>query len=342
MRWIGILLATLVVGGAIVAGGYFWLLGPTEPGSRPQMVVVKPGSGLGQIAQTLQARGLIRSSAAFLLHLRLSGQDRAVKAGVYAVKPGLDATRVAALLIEGRSQSKHLTIPEGYSLQQIAGRLNEFNPQAAQQFIEAAQRPERFSEEFAFLKELPPTRNLEGYLFPDTYVLHDDPDIGVTLIRMMLTRFEAVSLDAYATLAARSPLPLHQALTLASIVEKEAVHAAERPLIAGVFYNRLRIGMPLGSDPTVEYALKRHQGAKGLSLRDVQIDSPYNTYRKVGLPPGPIANPGLDSLTAVLKPQPTDLLYFVARGDGTHWFTHNYRDHLNAQRQIIASQQHKL
>ena len=194
-----------------------------------------------------------------------------------------------------------------------------------------------YREEFAWLNALPAGASLEGFLFPDTYVVAPAPGFEKDLVRMMLTRFDQVVSPVYDDRPDPAGLKLYQAVTLASIVEKEARHAEERPTIAGVFYNRLATHMPFGSDPTVEYALNKHQGAKGLSFKDVAVDSPYNTYKHAGLPPGPIANPGLASVQAVLSPEKTPYLYFVARGDGSHAFTRTYAEHLATQRAIWAA-----
>ncbi|MGE5707225.1 MAG: endolytic transglycosylase MltG, partial [Bacteroidota bacterium] len=171
---------------------------------------------------------------------------------------------------------------------------------------------------------------LEGYLFPDTYYLARGSN-DLRLIEVMLKRFSQVALPAWKNRATKH-LSFHEVITLASIVEREARIPSERPLIAGVFLNRLKIRMPLGSDPTVEYALGRHQNEKGLSLRDIQVASPYNTYKYAGLPPGPIACPGLASIQAVLHPESTSYLYFVARGDGSHHFSKTLGEQIRAQR----------
>jgi UPF0755 protein len=151
----------------------------------------------------------------------------------------------------------------------------------------------------------------------------------------MLSRFAQVALPELQ--ANGAPLGVYQRLIMASIIEKEAVHPRERPTISGVFYNRLALRMPFGSDPTVEYALGRHQGNRGLTYKDIAIESPYNTYKYPGLPPTPIANPGLASLRAAVQPARTEMLYFVARGDGSHVFTRSYREHLAAQARIVAA-----
>ncbi|MNX71378.1 putative aminodeoxychorismate lyase [compost metagenome] len=231
--------------------------------------------------------------------------------------------------MEGRGRQQRLTVPEGYSAGRIAKLLDQRAAGDGARFLELVARPEAFADKYPWLADVRPT--LEGYLFPDTYLYEGDRIDERRLIEQMLSRFEAVILKDYRA-EANPILPLPEALTLASIIELEAARPEERTLISGVFHNRLKLKMRLGSDPTVEYALGRHQGNRGLTFKDVRIDSPYNTYRYAGLPPGPIANPGRASFQAALHPEPTTYLYFVAKGDRSHAFTRSYAEHLDAQR----------
>ncbi|MBC7472743.1 MAG: endolytic transglycosylase MltG [Candidatus Sericytochromatia bacterium] len=192
-----------------------------------------------------------------------------------------------------------------------------------------------FKEEFPFLTKLDTNNSLEGYLFPDTYDITGGKEID--LVYLQLKRFENTIYEAWQNKPADWKMSLNQTLTLASIVELEAQKPSERAVIAGVFVNRLKQGIPLGSDPTVEYALGWHQSAKGLSLNDVKVNSAYNTYKNAGLPPGPISNPGLAAFKATLKYDNTPYLYFVAKGDGSHVFTRTYSEHLHAQSLIIKN-----
>ena len=335
MNWIAAPLAALALVVAAWAG-YNSQLGPTGHDTHKQLVVIKPGSGVSAIAHQLEHEGLIKSAWAFSIYLRTHGSDRTIKAGMYALAPAMGARGVADVLVEGRGENRRVTVPEGFSIRQIAEALDERQPGSGARFAALAGDANFFAPRFPFLAKLPAGASLEGFLFPDTYVIAPEPGYEADLIDMMLTRFSQVVLPAYEA-AATHRLDLVQTVTMASIVEKEARHPEERPRIAGVFYNRLAAHIPLGSDPTVEYALHKHQGANGLSLRDVAVDSPYNTYKYAGLPPGPIANPGLASIQAALGPDTTPFLYFVARGDGSHAFTRTYAEHLAAQRQIIAA-----
>jgi UPF0755 protein len=337
MRWIWIV-AVLVVFVVPVGGllAYEHLLGAPSDKEKRQLVVIEPGSGVSLIANQLESHGLLRNAQAFSLWVRLKGWDRSIKAGVYAIAPNMGARRVATLMFSGQGESERVTVPEGYSLRQIASALEADKAGSGEVFLDLTAHATEFEADFPWLRELPQGASLEGFLFPDTYVIGVGAANERDLVRMMLARFAQVVMPAYDARPSGHSLSLAQTVTLASIVEKEARHAEERPTIAGVFFNRLATRMPFGSDPTVEYVLQKHQGAKGLSFKDVAVDSPYNTYKYPGLPPGPIANPGLASIKAVLAPSKTSYLYFVARGDGTHAFTKTYAEHLAAQRAILS------
>lgn len=325
-----------------IAGGLglvvlLMLLSPLSPVGRPgapvRYVTVAETRDLYKLGVHLQQRRVVRNRFAFALLAQIMGAQGRIHPGTYAFSPGQSAWGIVSSLMEGRGQVLRVTVPEGYSVAKIGQMLEARGLGSRQEFLGLAEHPERFVARHAWLKELPSGATLEGFLFPDTYLFPAGPLDETLLIDRMLERFEAV-IRREDRMTTAPAMPLFQAVTLASIIELEAVRPEERPLISGVFQHRLKIGMRLGSDPTVEYALGRHQGHKGLSLKDVRIDSPYNTYRYPGLPPGPIANPGLASFQAALHPQQTNYLYFVARGDGTHVFTRTFRDHLAAQRRL--------
>ncbi len=332
----------IVLGGLGLATGYDWLLGPAGTSSKVQLFVVKPGTPVAVIAHDLETRHLIKSDNVFRIYLRMAGLDREIKAGAYALAPAMGARGIAKELVAGRDERTRVTVPEGCAIAQMAKRLEARQKGAGDRFRTLVGRPDAFVAEFPWLKQLTPGASLEGFLFPDTYVVNEGAEGEQSLVRLMLSRFEQVGMLAYQKRQPPASLTLGQWVTMASIVEKEARKPAEREVIAGVFYNRLAQRIPFGSDPTVEYALGWHQDAKGLTLRDVQVDSPYNTYRHAGLPPGPIASPGLASLLAALQPARTPYMYFVARGDGSHVFTRTYAEHLAAQREVVrAAREHR-
>ena len=327
------LLASSALAVLVLASTWLSVTPAAGPGAETRMFTVASGSGVGKVASTLQEQGFIRNALAFRLLAKLTGSESQIKAGLYALTPAMSPREILRWMVQGKAEQKRLTFPEGYSVRQMAKVLEDEGIGSAERFMTLAADPDRFRDRFPWLDALPEGATLEGFLFPDTYEYGGTQLPEDALIAVMLARFEKVGLPAWEAESAPR-LDLFKTVTLASIVELEAQSPPERPLIAGVFYNRLKLRMPLGSDPTVEYALGWKQGSKGLTFKDVKVDSPYNTYRNAGLPPGPIANPGLASLKATLNPQETPLLYFVARGDGTHQFSRTYAEHLAAQRRI--------
>lgn len=325
-RWllIGSLAATLSIGVAAA-----WAFTPPSDFREPTTLRIEAGDGLKQVVWRLRQQGLIRSADLTYLYARMT-MPPVLQPGVYRLAPGGPAALLGNIA-RGEFEVVRLTIPEGWSIERAA-KLAAGRGLDAAAYADSAIHAPALAERYPFLATLPPGRTLEGYLFPDTY----DVALGAEsrLIGRQLDRFADQVLPVWQKRPANWPLTLDQTVALASIVELEAQVARERPLIAGVFLRRLQIGMPLGSDPTVEYALKRHQGDKGLSYKDVAIESPYNTYRYPGLPPTPIGNPGLASFKATLAPEASPYLYFVARGDGSHVFTRTYAEHLAAGRRI--------
>lgn len=300
-------------------------------------IQIPNGTGAQQIGQDLQAAGLIRSVHAWRLWtywLSLSDREGGYKAGTYKLSPTQPLAVIADQIWAGEVMQLSFTIPEGWSLQQMATYFESLGYFTAQDFLTAAsQIPQT---QFPWLPSNLP--HLEGYLYPDTYQLPSDRVTPEQIIQQMLKRFEQVALPLYQQAQTRTRLTLDQWVTLASLVEKEAVVPQERSLIAGVFAARLRRGMKLESDPTVEYGLGFRQTAdQPLTYEQVRTPSPYNTYVNPGLPPTPIASPGLESLKAALYPQSTDYLFFVARYDGTHFFSKTIEAH-QAARDAIRKQ----
>lgn len=303
-----------------------------RPGASVRYVNVQEKASLSQVAMALQTRRLVRNAAAFKLLAKVSGTETKIKPGYYALSPELSAWDVLQYLATGKGRMLRLTVPEGYSVFRIARLLESRGVGDGMKFLRLIEQPSRFMARHPWLADVGPLPSLEGYLFPDTYLFEGERIDEGQLIDEMLKRFKAVVVKAYERDAA--PVgKFRDSLILASIIELEAVRPEERAIISGVFHHRLKLGMKLGSDPTVEYALQRHQGANGLSFRDVKIDSPYNTYRYAGLPPAPIGNPGLASFNAAIHPADTPYLFFVAKGEGRHAFTRTYREHLAAIRQ---------
>ena len=295
----------------------------TRVGDAPVVLVVSPGANARTIAQQLVSLGLVDHPAIFQSLVRWRGAGADLRAGRYVLECELSLDDLVRLLRKGAGERHDITIPEGRNMEQIAETAGARGI-SAERFLELARDP-------APIRDLDPAApDLEGYLFPDTYdiPLRDDP--AADLIDAMLARFRSV-IAPFRPQLATSDLSLRELVTLASLVELETAQGSERPRIAGVFLNRLERRMRLQTDPTVIYALRLRGGYDGnIRKRDLDIDSPYNTYRYAGLPPGPIASPGREALHAVLHPTTGDELYFVSRNDGTHHFSRTLREHERA------------
>ena len=288
-----------------IAGMLVWWR--SIPG-KPVTIVLPEGASSRQIAHILKSRNVISSPAAFLAVAAVSGRLSRLKSGVYSLSPRSSVVTVLMAVSEGKKRLGRVTIPEGFTAAQIADLLAEKKVVDRERFLSLARE-----------------RHLEGFLFPQTYFF--EPGIRETnVVERMQHEFRHVFTPAMTERAATMGMSEREIVIMASIIEKEAVKPEERSLIAGVFYNRLRRGQYLGSCATVQYVL-RHRKAR-LSLDDVKVVSPYNTYRHRGLPPGPICNPGKDSIVAALYPAETEDLYFVADGTGTHFFSRSFKQHL--------------
>lgn len=308
---------------------------PAGTDATPVTFTIHPGQSVMEVAQALEEAGLIRDAFLFRAYVRYHGLDREIEAGEYTLNKTMTIPQIVEALRSGRQAEWTVRVREGLRLEEVAEAIAAQTHLSAQAILEAARDGLRWRRDFPFLADLPPGATLEGYLFPDTYRLARDAT-AEAMIRRMLENFgRKVTSEKIAGARARG-LSLHQVITLASIVEREAVLPEERPLIASVYLNRLTAGMKLDADPTVQYALGYQPDQKTwwkspLMLEDLQVDSPYNTYRYPGLPPGPIANPGLASIEAVLNPAETDYFYFMAdciKKDGSHWFARTHEEHL--------------
>jgi UPF0755 protein len=304
---------------------------PTPSGSDVASIEVAEGDGAGDIGRRLEQAGVIRSARLFDVLVALMGVEDEMVAGGYEFDRGMPTLQVIGRLRGGVTMPLMVTVPEGLRSEEVALLMERGGIVPAEDFRRAL-AAEQY--DFDFLLGRPPGAGLEGYLFPATYGFSR----GVTaeeMVRRMLAAFDEQVTPELRQAAQATGLTLHEAVTLASIVEREAVKADERPLIAGVFLNRVRLGMSLDADPTVQYALANDPASverfgfwkQGLTLEDLQVDSPYNTYVNGGLPPGPICNPGLASLEAVAHPAQTGYLYFVAREDGSHVFAETLEEH---------------
>ncbi|BAU43693.1 endolytic transglycosylase MltG [Leptolyngbya sp. O-77] len=346
----GLILLTLVLLALLLGGwqGWRWWLGAIAPATSTTdsgdplegatergtvQVKIPPGSTAQQIGETLKAQGIIRSTQAWNLWTRwqtVQKRPGSFQAGTYALSPAEPLPAIADQIWRGEVVQNSFTIPEGWTIRQMAEYFEEQGYFPAEEFMAAAQDIPR--DRFPWLPENLPI--LEGFLFPDTYQFAGEltPELAID---QMLRRFEQVALPIYDE--GRSPYSFMEWVTLASIVEKEAVVQEERPTIASVFARRLREGIPLAADPTVEYGLGIRQTVEQpLTYAQVRQPSPYNTYINPGLTPTPIAAPGLASLEASLNPGDTEYLFFMARYDGTHIFSRTLAEHEAAKRAVDA------
>jgi UPF0755 protein len=290
-------------------------------GSGTTRVVIPPGATFRVAADSLHRAGVIGSTRLFRLYASLRGHDRRIRAGAYVMKRGMSWPAVVSALTQGTGLIHTVTIPEGYAIADIAPLLAR-TLGVEQDSVLAATRDSATRERLGV-----PTPTIEGYLFPDTYSFPDGTT-GRAAVEAMVKRFEQVWQPEWNAKLEKLALSRHDIVTLASIVEKEAKVPAERPVIAAVYLNRLRIGMKLQADPTVQYALGRHSAR--LFYKDLRVDSPYNTYEHAGLPPGPIASPGRASIVASLDPAAVPYRYFVAHPDGHHEFHVDFASHARA------------
>lgn len=301
----------------------WWLNRPT--GTPAQQFRLKQGMHAGQIGRRLEAQGLIRHAGFFQLVTRLQRVGGRLEAGVYRLDGQATTIEVLAQLQKAPLRLRRVTLPEGWTLNQIAGHLQQ------QGFADSA-RFAALAGDAAFAAALGvKAPSLEGYLFPETYFFEEEV-LEEDMLKQMVAQFNRVFDRRFRRQLDEMGWPLHDVVTLGSIIELEAVAADERPVISGVFRRRLELNRRLESCATVEYALGVHKVR--LSYRDLEIESPYNTYKYRGLPPGPIGNPGRASLEAALFPADTPYLYFVARGDGTHIFSRTNKEHNIAKRKI--------
>jgi UPF0755 protein len=304
---------------------------PLQP-SQATFVLLRPGWGTRHIARELQQQGVIRSSAAFLMVQYAKGL-KTLKAGEYKFDQPANATEVWRRLVQGDVYARTVVVPEGFNMYDIAAAVEQAGLGPASDFLTAAQG------DLFLLRDIDPNaKSLEGYLFPDTYQftrIDTAHDIAAAMVHRFRREAQSIGL--------LSNPDMHRIVTMASIVEKETADPSERPLVAGVYYNRLTRNMLLAADPSVIYAaLLAHRYRGTIYESDLQFDSPYNTYKNPGLPPGPIANPGLASLQAAMHPTQTEFLYFVSDNNGHHRFARDAEEHARnvaAYRHSVAAAQ---
>jgi UPF0755 protein len=330
-RVLGAALVVVVLAFLALIFAYWWLFvmpAVDVAAGIPVRVVVAEGEDSSEIAETLAETGVVPNANTFRRRASDLGLDAVLQPGVYELETGMEYDTVISRLAEGPPPSYVIvTIPEGWTIEQMAERYEAQAGIPAEEFRSlASEGAAQFDD--AFL-ESNPTASLEGYLFPKTYEVEEDM-AARDVIKMMLDQFALETAGMDTTSLAAGDLTIHDWVTIASIIEREVRVPDERRLVSSVVYNRLAAGMRLEIDATIEYVLPGIRPR--LSNADLQIDSPYNTYRYGGLPPGPIASPGSAALRAAAAPADTDLVYYVRTGeDGSHTFTNNYTDFLEAK-----------
>lgn len=315
----------IIVGtaGAFVYDLWQFSIKAADTKATEKSIIIASGQSLKKSAAILQSEGIITSASKFRLLARIKDYDKKLQAGEYILSASMPPLKILEIMISGSVKLYKITIPEGYNIFQIAAIVAEAGFASKSSFLESATDP-------ATAREMGiEASTLEGYLFPDTYFFPK----GVTIEKMiskMIARFREVFTEDLKKRAQKIGFSVHQVVTLASIIEKETGAPEERPIISSVFHNRLKRGMRLETDPTVIYGIKDFDG--NLTRKHLATHTPYNTYKIKGLPPGPIANPGIASMEAALFPAETAFLYFVSKKDRTHHFSKNLIEHNKAVR----------
>lgn len=320
------ILAVFILSLSIILG---WIFSqPAGTGKEPVLITIKAGTPAKVIAENLEGRNLIKSSLVFRVAAKIEGMDNSLQAGEYAISPNMSVRQILLMMSQGQTAYQQITIPEGYTVDQVAELLGEKKLANPDKFKSLAKK----YAPYPYMQPNPNTKySAEGFIFPDTYRLAKGISEEEILV-MMVKQFDSKFTPEIRQRANDLGISLRDVIIMASLVEKEAKLSEERSIIAGVFANRIKLGMPLQSCATIQYILGYPKAE--LTINDTQIASPYNTYQIPGLPPGPIANPGIASIKAVLFADKTEYLYFVADKQGKHHFSKTYEDHLAAISQV--------
>ena len=321
---IALTLAGLLI--CFIAIGTILLFWPQNDLDNKIKVHIPKGSTLAQITDLLAEKNIVTNKNIFITTTSLMGYSNKVPAGIFALKNANNNFRIVKQLVQGNPEMIKVTLLEGWTISQVTQAISE-SMNLSSEILSSLCYDEQFIIELG-LEE----KSLEGYLFPDTYLFLESENDPKEILRQIVSEFDEVYNENHRSRTEQIGLTVNEVLTLASIIEGEAIYDSERAIIASVYFNRLKKRMRLQADPTIQYIIK--DGPRRLSLSDLQIDSPYNTYMNSGLPPGPIGNPGKASILAVLYPDDNDYLFFVARGDGYHTFTRTIDEHNQAKREF--------
>ncbi|KPL60746.1 endolytic transglycosylase MltG [Rossellomorea vietnamensis] len=346
---LAILCLVIVIGGTAI-GGYLYVnsaLKPVDPdNTKPVKVDIPIGSGVSSIGKILEDKGIVKNSTVFKYYVKFNN-EAGFQAGSYDLTPSMTLNEIVNSLKTGKVMRKaefKITIPEGLQLDQIAEIIAEKSPYKKDEIEKKLndkkwlgqlkqEYPELITDEI-FKKEI--KRPLEGYLYPATYPFYEKKPSLDTILKKMIAQTNEVLVQYQEAMAANDYTP-HELLTLSSLIEEEATEKADRGKISSVFYNRMEEGMPLQTDPTVLYALGKHKDKT--VYKDLEVDSPYNTYKVQGLPPGPIANAGLSSIEAALQPEDTEYYYFLAASNGSVYYSETLDEHNEKKAKYITNKE---
>ncbi|MDO5707740.1 MAG: endolytic transglycosylase MltG [Andreesenia angusta] len=334
-RTLKAIISIVIVFTIVIAGTFFLNFRPVNSSdSEIIRVGIPQNSTTSDIGQILLDKGLIRNKLAFKILARTKKVAADLGTGTYDLSKSMNMNEIINKIASGEQTGDlKFTVPEGSEIVQMAEILKGLGMKDIDKFLELTKNPSNYISDYPFLNDIPKGASLEGYLYPATYYLTDEdisnPD---AIIRMMLDNFSTHFTDEIIEAGKNKGLGINQIVTLASLVEREAQVDTDRPLVSAVFQNRIKKDMYLESCASVQYIIGERKPV--LSLEDTDIDSPYNTYRNGGLPPSPIASPGVKSLEAAVHPADVDYLFFIAKGDGTHIFSSTFDEHLKVQKEI--------
>jgi len=323
-RIIAIILISVFI--CLLAIGTILLYWPQNDINNKIKVNIPKGSTLAQISEILEEKEVVTNGHMFITATRLMGYSNKIPAGIFALKNAKNNYRIVKQLIQGNPEMIRVTLLEGWTISEVTETISD-SLNISSEILSTLCYDEQFIDEIGL-----EANSLEGYLYPDTYLFLESENDPKEILKQAVSEFNSVFNDNLRKRAEQIGFTVNEVLTMASIIEGEAIFDSERPIISAVYHNRLRKRMLLQADPTVQYVIK--DGPRRLRLSDLKIDSPYNTYVYRGLPPGPINNPGKASILAVLYPDDNDYIFFVARGDGYHTFTTTIEEHNRAKREF--------
>lgn len=331
-KWILVANSVIILCGLLIGSVYLYYQHIETTNVNNVYIILKKNSTLEQVAKQLQEKNIIESQSTFIYYANLNGLKERIEDGNFIIEPKTNLNDLITKFKDGKSEFTVITIPEGYTLYQIASKLDEKHLVKKEEILN--EKLNALKNNTLILSKNDVYYDLEGYLFPDTYYIPQNITKD-EIINIMVSRFKTVFSDKYKSRAKELGLDVNEVITIASLIEREAANNNERSRIAGVIYNRLKKGMPLQVDAAVIYGTTK--GRKHISkvyYNTLKVQSKYNTYLHKGLPPGPIASPGKASIEAALYPEKNSYLYYVASGDG-HTFSKTYEEHLNNVKKYI-------